>query len=99
MFIIIWKYQVKVESIEEFEAIYASNGTWAELFKESQGYLGTEFLQDEANPQIYLTIDRWASKENYDEFLSHWQEEYKSLDAKCAGLTELETLLGRWNLK
>ena len=32
MFVIIWHYQVKSDRVPEFEAFYASNGTWAELF-------------------------------------------------------------------
>jgi heme-degrading monooxygenase HmoA len=99
MFIIIWKYQVKVENRKEFEKNYSTNGLWAELFKKSSGYLGTELLYDETNLQNYLTIDRWESKESYEAFMAQWQEEYKFLDVKCERLTEGESFLGKWNLK
>jgi heme-degrading monooxygenase HmoA len=96
MLIILWEYQVKAEKQTEFEAIYSPNGTWAELFKQSTGYTGTELLRDEINPQRYLTIDRWESQEDYETFLSQHEEEYKALDVQCEGLTESESLLGKW---
>lgn len=96
MYIIIWEYQVKPEKRAEFEEIYASVGAWAELFQKGTGYLGTELLQDVHHPLRYLTLDRWASKEAYEAFLSQWDDEYKALDARCEGLTERELLLGKW---
>lgn len=99
MFIIIWQYQIKEGNKKEFEAIYSENGVWAKLFKKAKGYVGTELLQDETNRQVYLTIDRWESKEEFETFQSQWQTEYKLLDAQCEGFTEKEFLLGRWNLK
>jgi heme-degrading monooxygenase HmoA len=91
-----WEYHVKPEKLSEFETIYSPNGAWAELFKKSMGYLGTELLCDETKPRHYLTIDRWESKEDYEAFLSQHEKEYKALDAQCEGLTESESLLGRW---
>ena len=96
MFIILWEYQIKLEKQSEFESIYFPNGAWAELFKKSTGYLGTELLRDEINPQRYLTIDRWNSKEDYEAFMYQYEKEYKALDAQCEGLTESESLLGKW---
>jgi len=96
MFIITWEYQVKPEKQAEFKTIYSPNGAWVELFKKSTGYLGTELLRDGTNPRRYLTIDRWNSKEEYEVFLSQWEMEYKALDAQCEGLTESESLIGKW---
>ena len=96
MFIILWKYQVRHEKQNEFIRIYDSNGAWAELFRKAEGYLGTELLQDETDPTCFLTIDRWETKENFEVFQSLFGNEYQELDAKCEGLTENETLLGRW---
>jgi len=96
MYIIIWEYHIEPESRAEFVKTYSPHGDWAELFKKGGGYAGTELLQDESNPQRYLTIDRWESMEEYETFLSQWEEEYKALDAQCEGLTESESLLGKW---
>ena len=98
MFIILWEYQVKPDRRPDFESIYSSAGVWTELFKKGTGYIGTELFHDETLPYRYLTIDRWVSKEDYEAFLSHWEKEYKALDKQCEGLTESESLIGRWDL-
>ena len=96
MYIIVWEYQVKPDKQAEFEKIYSPKGAWAELFKEGPGYLGTELIRSTELPKQYITIDRWASWENYEAFLSQWNDEYKKLDLMCDGLTEHESCLGRF---
>ncbi|MCI0607531.1 MAG: antibiotic biosynthesis monooxygenase [Anaerolineae bacterium] len=96
MYVIIWEYHVKAEHVSKFEQIYHSEGAWAELFKKGTGYLGTELIRDETQPQRYITIDQWDSAEDYEAFRVQWKEEYEALDAQCEGLTEQETLFGKW---
>jgi len=96
MLIIIWEYQLRADHAAEFEGIYSANGAWAQLFRNSPGFLCTQLLRDEKRHQRYLTIDRWASPEDYESFLSQWKNEYEALDAECESLTEQEALLGRW---
>ena len=96
MYVIIWKYQVKLERIDEFEHIYRPEGQWEELFKKGNGFIGTELFRDVERPQRYITIDRWESVKDYKDFQAQWKEEYKVLDAQCEDLTETESLLGKW---
>jgi len=97
MYIIIWEYRVKRGKQSEFESIYSPNGAWAKMFKKDAAYLGTSFIRDTKDSQHYLTIDRWSSKEAYENFLHHRETEYKALDAYCEALTEHEAPLGKWN--
>ena len=46
MFVAVWKYEVKEESIEKFEDLYGQEGKWVKLFKENAGYLITEFIKN-----------------------------------------------------
>jgi heme-degrading monooxygenase HmoA len=96
MYVIIWEYQVNAEHSVEFEKIYSVTGAWADLFHKQKGYLGTELLHDPQDREWYITIDRWASRGDYESFLSQWKIEYQALDTQCEGLTEQETLLGEW---
>jgi len=96
MFVVIWEYEVAEGKRSEFEKIYASTGEWTGLFGNSEGYLGTELLRDDAAQYHYITIDRWTSMTAYEDFLSKWEIEYKALDEQCAGLTVRETLIGKW---
>lgn len=96
MFIILWEYRVRQEELNEFMRTYAADGAWAQLFRRADGYLGTQLLRDETQPARFLTIDRWDSKGSFEAFQVHWHAEYEALDAQCEGMTETETLLGRW---
>jgi heme-degrading monooxygenase HmoA len=90
MHIIIWEYQVKLEKGSEFERVYSPNGAWARLFKNGSGFLGTELLQSDQKPDVYVTIDRWDSRESYETFLAQWKAEYNQLDEQCEGMTVYE---------
>jgi heme-degrading monooxygenase HmoA len=96
MYVIIWEYMIKPEHAAAFEEIYAANGTWAQLFKKHAGYLSSELLHDPNDFHRYITIDRWRSSQDYQTFLLQWKAEYTALEAQCDGLTEQETLLGKW---
>lgn len=98
MFVIIWEYQVKPERVTAFERIYNSDGLWVELFRKGEGFLGTYLLRDERHPHRYITIDRWQALDDYEKFLQQWSTEYSTLDAQCEGLTERESLQGKWEL-
>jgi len=76
--------------------VYSPAGAWAELFRKGTGYQGSELLCDETDPQRYITIDRWISKDSYDKFLACHAKEYKSLDKQCETLTSGESLIGKW---
>lgn len=97
MYVIIWEYRVKEENRSEFEKAYGPNGAWAELFKNAEGYLGTELLQSANTPEIYSTIDKWDSKESYGNFLGRLKIEYEKLDEQCDVLTEQERHIGNFN--
>ena len=99
MYLIVWEYRVKIDSTGDFERIYGEHGDWVKLFQTESGYAGTELLQDEQDPQRYLTIDRWESQDAYEQFHMQRQDEYETLDAKCRELTESESLLGKWHTR
>ena len=96
MYVIIWEYQVKADRTDEFEQIYHSNGAWEELFRKGTGYISTDLLRHKMHPQKYITLDRWDSAKDYEAFRAQCKKEYETLDAQCEGLTERETLLGKW---
>ena len=96
MYIILWEYYVKPDKQNEFKDAYSPSGAWAELFKKGNGYAGTELIRSPENLTHYITIDRWASQDAYEAFLSHWLAEYKELDLHCEDLTQHESSLGRF---
>jgi len=71
MFVVVWQFEIAEEKIAAFEAAYGPEGVWAQLFRTSPNYLGTELLRDAYIPGSYLTIDRWASEDDFRAFRNH----------------------------
>lgn len=94
MYIAIWDYQVRKGKQAEFETFHVPNGAWVELFKQGSECLGTELIQSDQTLGIYLTIDRWDSKEAYNFFLQHWKAEFGQLDRCRERLTGREKYIG-----
>jgi heme-degrading monooxygenase HmoA len=94
MFVRIWRYRVRPGLEARFEAAYGPAGAWVQLFRAGVGYLGTELLQDVATPSVYVTIDRWESRDAWTTFHEAHRDSYESLDRACEGLTTLEESLG-----
>ena len=43
-----------------------------------------------------MTLDRWMTADAYDSFITLHRPEYARIDDECAGLTEEEALVGRF---
>ena len=98
MFVVVWQFEIAEEKIAAFEAAYGRGGAWAELFKTSPNYLGTELLRDAYIQGSYLTIDRWASEEDFRAFRKDHESEYEALDRACDSLTSRETRIGAYTV-
>lgn len=97
MFVIIWRYEVAELNRDRFEAVYGSDGAWADLFKKAEGYLGTELLRSDTTSGEYMTIDRWQSRNDFEAFKRRFDAAYRALDADCESLTESETYVGNFS--
>jgi heme-degrading monooxygenase HmoA len=98
MFTVVWQFEIAEEKIAEFEAAYGPQGSWAQLFRNSAAYHGTELLRDAYIPCSYLTIDRWDSEEAFRAFRKSHDAEYESLDRACDALTRRETRIGAYTV-
>ena len=96
-FVTVWEFRVRGDRREEFERHYGAGGSWAQLFRQADGYDGTELLRDRSDQLRYLTIDRWASAEAYRAFRADFARPYTALDERCAGLTTHEAALGEYD--
>ena len=98
MFVVIWQFEIAEEKVAAFEAAYGAEGAWAQLFRASANYLGTELLRDAYIPGNYLTIDRWASEGAFRAFRKDHDGEYETLDRACDELTSRETRIGAYTV-
>ena len=90
----VWEFIARGDKIAEFEKHYSAAGSWATLFRDSPGYLGTTLLRDAQTPRRYLTIDRWESMESHHAMRERFAEQYGALDRECEVLTEIERQIG-----
>jgi heme-degrading monooxygenase HmoA len=98
MFVVVWQFEIAEEKIAAFEAAYGPEGAWAQLFRTSSEYRGTELLRDAYIPCSYLTIDRWISEEAFRAFRKDHDADYESLDRACDELTSRETRIGAYTI-
>jgi heme-degrading monooxygenase HmoA len=98
MFVVVWQFEIAEEKIPAFEAAYGPEGAWAQLFRTSRSYLGTELLHDAYIPGSYLTIDRWAGEDDFRAFRKAHDPEYEALDRSCDSLTSRETRIGAYTV-
>ena len=98
MFVVVWQFEIAEEKVAAFEAAYGPEGAWAQLFRTSPDYRGTELLRDAYIPDSYLTIDRWASEEDFRAFRKDHDPEYEALDRTCDALTSRETRIGAYTV-
>jgi heme-degrading monooxygenase HmoA len=91
---VVWEFIVRDDHIAEFEKFYSATGSWANLFRGSPGYLGTELLRDSQIPYRYLTLDRWDSVASHVAMRERFAKDYDALDRMCEQLTETERQIG-----
>jgi len=89
----IWRYRVRSGKISAFVKDYGPEGTWVDLFRRGKGYISTELLRDASDPAVFITVDRWESRIDYDTFRREFANDYLALDTRCAAYTEDEELL------
>ena len=98
MFVVVWQFEIAEEKIAAFEAAYGPEGSWAQLFRTSPGYRGTELLRDPYAAGHYLTIDRWENEEAFRAFRRDHDAEYEKLDRISDAFTGKETRIGAYSV-
>ena len=91
---IIWEFTVASEQRAAFETAYRSTSAWADLFSKAAGYIETTLLRDLERPGVYLTIDRWSSKEAFLDFKRDFAVAYDRLDQELEGTSQCERRIG-----
>jgi hypothetical protein len=83
----VWRYLVAGKHRAEFEREYGSDGSWAQLFATSPGFVDTALYADTATPGCYLTVDRFESASAWERFLEENATAYAELGERLGHLT------------
>jgi len=88
------RYRVHPAQTRAFEHAYGAGGPWAKLFAQHPGFRRTRLFRHAGDPAIYVTIDVWETKADWDAFRVDFSSQYAALDRKLAMLKIEEHLLG-----
>jgi heme-degrading monooxygenase HmoA len=93
-YVIVWEFRARPDKEAEFVRHYGPDGSWAQFFRGSNGYIRTELVRDVADRLRFVTLDYWQSQSEFKKFREQNLAEYERLDKEFEGLTEKETRLG-----
>ena len=96
MIAFIWRYEVRDGQRAAFEAAYGPAGDWARLFARGDGFRGTELFR--AEDGSYLTLDVWASRSDFDAFMTEHRADYDELDRRAEAWTTTEHRIGEFEV-
>lgn len=91
---IIYRYQVHPSQARAFEHAYGPGGPWAELFRRYPGYRRTRLFRHKQHSDLYICIDVWESKADFDAFRSAEAGRYAQMSRDLRMLYVEELLLG-----
>lgn len=97
IFTYIWEYRVKDEHLDAFEHAYGPDGEWVKLFRQGVGYLKTELHKNTEDPNHFVTVDYWTSKDARDKFRTKYKDQFEAIDKLCESFTEWEKRIGDFN--
>jgi hypothetical protein len=60
MIAIMWQFDVKAGREAEFEQLYGADGAWTAMNRHTRSYLGSSFLNDQAETSRYIVIEYWS---------------------------------------
>jgi heme-degrading monooxygenase HmoA len=93
---IFYRYRVHPLQARAFEHAYGADGPWAKLFARHPGFKRTRLFRHKEDPGVYVTVDVWAGKADYDTFKRTYADDYRRLDEQFALLKLEEAFLGSY---
>jgi quinol monooxygenase YgiN len=91
---VVWRFDVRAGSTEEFEHFYGADGDWTNLSRRSRSFLGSSFLRDVASETRYLLIEYWSEMVVYEKHVSDLTDEMERLVTEREQLIEHVEALG-----
>ena len=96
-FVIIWEFRIRRRKRRDFERAYGSDGEWAKFFRKGKGYIATELIRDSQQPDKYITLDYWRSRNHYENFRKQNRKMYQAIDERCEALITHEYEIGQFS--
>ena len=91
---VLYRYRVHPAQARAFEHAYGPKGPWVALFSGHSGYRRTRLFRHREDPNLYICMDVWNSKADWDQFRAENAVAYAQLDRELHLLYVEELLLG-----
>lgn len=91
---VLYRYRVHPAQVRAFEHAYGPAGPWVGLFSRHRGYRRTRLFRHKAESGVYICMDVWNSKADWDGFREEHAQAYAMLDRELHLLYVEELLLG-----
>ena len=89
-----YRYRVHPSQTRAFEHAYGPTGPWARLFASHPGFRRTRLFRHKNESGVYISVDVWQSKADWDDFRARSSELYARLDRDLHMLYLEEHLIG-----
>ncbi len=94
MYIVLTEFIARENKAAEFEDYFGSAGKRAETLRNGEGFMSTELLKDKEVKLRYVTMDRWVSKDAYDDFGIEFENENSDLAKAGEEFSSKQVLIG-----
>lgn len=91
---VFYRYRIPPSQARAFEHAFGADGPWARLFGVHPGYRRTRLFRHRQDPTVYLSVDVWDEKADWDAFRATHAAESLELDHQLHLLYLEEHLLG-----
>ncbi len=95
----VWTYKVKPSERSTFIDAYGPNGVWNKFFSKSSGYIRTDLLSDEEDPNRFCTIDYFKDKNARADLVAANKKEFDEIDQHWEAATIEEQFIGLFGVK
>ena len=96
---VFYRYRVHPAQVRAFEHAFGATGPWAKLFRLAPGFLRTRLFRHKNEPGVYVNIDVWEEKGDWDRFRAEGAEAYARLSRELRLLFLEEHFLGYYEGK
>jgi len=94
---LVWMFEIRQGTSEEFERFYGADGEWTALSRRSRSFLGSSFLKDIASETRYLLVEYWGEMVVYEKHVADFERPIELLQRERDRFVEKVDALGVFN--
>jgi hypothetical protein len=94
---LVWTFEIRPGTSEQFERFYGADGEWTALSRRSRSFLGSSFLKDIASETRYILVEYWGEMVVYEKHVADFERPIEVLQRERDRFVERVDALGVFN--